>query len=130
MSSHPLIKQYLARHGVPEAARSDGRATVLIDEKYRVHFTSTRQGWLAITARLCGLPPAGAERDEFFLTVGRNASGMLARQHSGCVVDPAGEALWLQHVLLPEADALGMDEAVGSFANALSFWSGVLQRAA
>ncbi len=130
MPAHPLITQYLARHDALEAARSDGRATVLIDEKYRVHFTGTRQGWLAITARLCGLPPVGVERDEFFLTVGRNASGMLVGQPSGCVVDPAGEALWLQHMLRPESDALSMDEAVGSFANALSFWSGVLRRAA
>ena len=129
MSLHPLINQYLVRHGVPDAARADGRATVIIDDKYRVHLAGTRYGWLAVTARLCGLPPAGGVRDDFFLTVGRHAAGMLTRQPSAVVVDPASEALWLQQLVRPDADALAVDEAVGGFANALFFWSGVLQRA-
>ena len=130
MPSHPLIAQYLSRHGIPEAARPDGRATLLIDDKYRLHLGATRLGWLAITARLCSLPPAGIVRDELFLTVGRYAAGMLTRQPSACVVDPAGEALWLQQLVRADTDDLGVDEAVGSFSKALFFWQGVLQRPA
>lgn len=123
MPSNSLIKSYLFRHGVPEAARSDGRATIIVDDKYRVHLADTRLGCLAITARLCLLPPRGAARDEFFITLGYNASAMLSKHPSTCVVDLAGEALWLQQILRPEVDALGIDEAVGEFVNALSFWS-------
>ena len=128
--SHPLIDQYVARHGIPEAVRADGRATVIVDDKYRVHLAGTHNGWLAISARLCGLPPAGVARDEFFATVGQLAAGMLSRQPSACVVDAAEESLWLQQVVRPDTDAVGVDEALGSFANALSFWSGAVQRAA
>lgn len=129
-TSHPLIAQYVARHGIPDALRTDGRATLLIDDKYRVHLAGARNGWLAISARLCALPPAGVARDDFFTALGRQAAGMLSRQPSTCVVDPAEEALWLQQMVRPDSDAVGVDEAVGRFANALSFWSGAVRRAA
>src|SRR5690606_4340314 len=128
--SHPLIAQYVARHGIPDAVRSDGRATLVIDDKYRVHLAGARNGWLAVSARLCALPPAGVARDDFLVALGRHAAGMLSRQPSACVVDPAEDALWLQRMVRPDADAVSVDEAVGGFANALSFWSGAVRRAA
>jgi len=129
-SPHPLISQYVSRHGIPEAIRTDGRATIVIDDKYRVHLAGARNGWLAISARLCGLPAPGIARDNFLVALGRHAAGMLSRQPSACVVDPAEDALWLQRMVRPDADAVSVDEAVGGFANALSFWSGAVRRAA
>ncbi len=49
---------------------------------------------------------------------------------SACVVDPDEEALWLQQMVRPDAGAIEVDEAVGDFANALSFWTGAVRRAA
>lgn len=128
--SHPLIAQYVARHGIPEVVRSDGRATVVIDDRYRVHMLGTHNGWMALSARLCALPQPGVARDRFLADIGRQAAGMLSSQPSACVVDPKEEALWLQQMVRPDADAVGVDEAVGDFANALSFWTGAVRRAA
>ncbi len=128
--SHPLIADYAARHGIPDGVRADGRLTVLIDDKYRVHLQGARNGWLAISARLCTLPPDGLGRERFFAEIGRQAAGMLSRQPSACVVDPDEDALWLQRMVRPDTDAVGVDEAVGGFANALSFWTVAARRAA
>ena len=127
---HPLVADYAARHGIPDGVRSDGRLTVLIDDKYRVHLRGARNGWLTISARLCTLPPAGLARDRLLAEIGRQAAGMLSRHASACVVDPDEEALWLQQMVRPDTDAVGVDEAVGDFANALSFWMGAARRAA
>lgn len=130
VSLHPLIARYVERHDLAQAVRADGRATLVIDDKYRVHLSGASNGWLAITSRLCGLPPAGAARDNFLAALGRQAAGRLSRQPSACVVDPAEESLLLQQMVRPDTDPVGVDEAVGSFANALSFWQGAVRRAA
>jgi len=130
LASHPLIAGYAARHGIHDGVRSDGRLTLVIDDKYRVHLLGARNGWLVISARLRALPPAGLAREQFFADIGRHAAGMLSRQPSACVVDPDEDSLWLQQMVRPDTDAVRLDEAVGQFANALSFWVGVVRRAA
>ena len=109
--------------------RPDGRATLLVDDKYRIHLRGASNGWLAISSRLCPLPPPGMERDRFLVRIGGHAAGMLSRQASTCVVDPDDDALWLQQMVRPDAGAGDVDEAVGRFANALSFWMHVVRRA-
>lgn len=130
IAPHPLIVQYLARHGIQDALRADGRATLLVDDTYRIHLRGAPEGWLAMSARLCPLPPAGVVRDRFLVKVGSHAAGMLSQQPSSCVIDPHEDSLWLQHMIRPDAVATEMDEAVGHFANALSFWAQVVRHAA
>jgi len=127
---YPLISGYAARHGIPQALRADGRVTLIIDGKYRVHLAPSRNGWVAIIARLCALPPEGVGRERFLTEIGKQAAGMLSKQASACVVDPAGESLCLQQMVRPDSSEIEMDEAVGQFANALSFWTGAARRAA
>ena len=127
---HPLISNYVARHGIPEALRADGRATLVIDDKYRVHLLAARNGWLVLNARLCSLPVPGPAREEFLATLARQATGMLSGHASGCAIDPAEEALWLQQMLRPDTTDIEVDEALGQFANALSFWTAAVRRAA
>ncbi|MGB3277086.1 MAG: CesT family type III secretion system chaperone [Castellaniella sp.] len=128
--SHPLIADYAARHGIADGVRADGRLTIRIDDKYRVHLLGARNGWLAISARLCALPPGSLERERLFAEIGRQAAGMLSNHPSACVVDPDEDAVWLQQMVRPDMDAVGMDEAVGDFANALAFWTSAVRRAA
>ncbi|MBV7485190.1 hypothetical protein [Bordetella sp. BOR01] len=127
---HPLISRYVARHDIAGALRADGRATLVVDDKYRMHLAAARNGWLAISSRLCALPPEGMGRDAFLETLGLQAEGMLAGHASACVIDPAADALWLQQMLRPDSTDIQLDEAVGQFANALSFWTGAVRRAA
>ncbi|CAB3666639.1 MAG: CesT family type III secretion system chaperone [Achromobacter pulmonis] len=129
-SQHPLISAYAARHGLPPSTRADGRLTVVIDQAYRVHLQPARDGWLALSARLCPLPAGQAERDALVIELGKLAAGMLSRHAACCVVDPQDRALWLQQTLQPASGDLALDEAVGAFANALSFWAGAVRRLA
>ena len=55
---------------------------------------------------------------------------MLERHAATCVVDPQDRALWLQQSLQPGSGELALDEAMGAFANALSFWAGAVRRLA
>ncbi|MFJ3463688.1 CesT family type III secretion system chaperone [Achromobacter spanius] len=127
---HPLIAAYVSRHGLPLPNRADGRFTVVVDDTFRVHLHAAPNGWLAITSRLCTMPEPGAARDELVREIGRLAAGMLSRHAAACVVDPQGRTLWLQQTLSPDSSPLALDEAVGAFANALSFWAGAVRRLA
>jgi len=123
---HPLISRYLARAGLGEQAiRADGRATLVIDDKYRVHLQPAAGGWLSLMSRIATLPAAGMARDHMLLEMGRLAAGMLSTHASGCVVDDKEESVWLQQSIRPDISDIDLDEAIGQFANALSFWTGV-----
>lgn len=128
-SMHPLIADYVARHGitVPEPFR--GRVTVVVDDCYRVHLQATDGDAVAMICRLTGLPPAGATRDQWLLNVGKLALGTLSACAASCVIDPGEKALWLQHILMP-GEGISLDESMGQFVNALSFWKGALPRLA
>ena len=127
--SHPLIAEYATRHGLADGVRTDGRLTVFIDDKYRIHLLAARNGWLALSARLCSLPQDKLACERFMAEIGRLAAGMLSGHASACVVDSNEEALWLQQMIRPDTDAVGVDEAVGGFANALSFWTSAVRHA-
>ena len=75
---HPLIAAYAARHGLAPSTRADDRITVVIDDTYRVHLQPVRDGWLAMSARLCALPAGDADRDRLVTEIGKLAAGMLA----------------------------------------------------
>ena len=70
------------------------------------------------------------ELAEFLAGLGRQAVGMLNKYASGCTIDPDEDALWLEQMLRPDTVDTEVDEAVGQFANALSFWTSTVRRAA
>lgn len=121
---HPLLLRYLVRAGIGEQAiRADGRATILIDDRYRVHLQPSAGGWLTLLSRVAPLPVPGMARDEMLLEMGRLATGMLSAHASGCVIDEREESIWLQQSIRPDSSDVDVDEAIGQFANALSFWT-------
>jgi len=125
--SLPLTR-YLARHHLEDAVRGDGRATLMIDDRWRIHMHDTDDGCVTVTARLCALPAAGNERDAWLDMLGRDAVGMMGAHASGCVIDAREESLWLQQMVWPDGDDAMLDEAVGQFANALSYWTAAVRR--
>ncbi|MVW70469.1 type III secretion system chaperone [Bordetella sp. 15P40C-2] len=128
-SMHPVIADYVARHGitVPEPFR--GRVTVVVDERYRVHLQAAGENAVAMICRLASLPAGGATRDQWLLNVGKLALGTVSMCPASCVIDPNEKALWLQHILTP-GEGISLDESMGQFVNALSFWTGALPRQA
>ena len=125
--SHPLISDYAARHGISSTGRADGRLTIIVDDKYRIHLQPAPDGGVILLCRLCDLPAPGIARDEWLREVGKIAVGVLSKQAAACVVDPRDHALWLQQVHAAAATP-SLDEVIGSFANALSFWKGALRQ--
>lgn len=128
---HPLISSYVSRHALSaDSVREDGRLTLVVDDRYRVHLQSSGQGWLALSARLCSLPEAGVERDGLLLSLGRQTMAVLNRYSSSCVIDEGEQNVLLQQLVRSDSSATDVDEAVGQFINALSFWTNVVQQAA
>jgi hypothetical protein len=127
--SHPLISDYAARHGIPETARADGRLTIIVDDKYRVHLQPGPNGGIVLLSRLSLLPAPGLVRDEWLREVGKLAVGAVSNQAAACVVDPRENALWLQQLHSTDGTS-SLDEAIGAFANALSFWKSAMRRLA
>lgn len=124
---HPLIAAYVARHGIEVPQPFLGRVTVMVDDRYRVHIQATSQGAVVLLARLATLPAEGAGRDQWLQQVGKLALGTLSAYPAACVVDPRETALWLQQVLT-HAGETSLEESMGQFVNALSFWVGALSR--
>ena len=126
---HPLIADYAARHGIVAPEPFRGRMTVVVDEIYRIHLQETQAGQCALLSRLASMPPAGGDRDAWLLTMGRLAVATLSSLPAACVIDSRETALWLQQIVTAGGgDAV--DEAMGQFVNALSFWTGALRRLA
>ena len=130
VTPHPLVARYAQRHGLTRALRADGRATFVIDGKYRVHLAGARNSWAAIHARLRDLPPDALARERLLAELGKLAAGLLTRQAAACVIDPAGQSLWLQQMVRPDSAEADVDEAMGQFVNALALWLGAARRAA
>jgi hypothetical protein len=125
--SHPLISDYANRHGIPDTGRTDERLTVIVDDKYRVHLQPGPDGSVVLLSRLGVLPAPGPTREKWLYEVGKLAVGVLSKQAAACVVNSRDDTLWLQQVQ-PAATTPSLDEAIGTFANALSFWKGAMRR--
>lgn len=122
-----LIADYVARHGINVPTPYSGRLTVVVDERYRVHMHTVGHDAVVLLCRLASLPPSGPVRDAWLMKAGTLAIGTLSSYAAACVVDPRELALWLQQIVQPDCGP-SMDESLGQFVNALSFWAGALPR--
>ena len=125
--THPLISDYATRHRITLPGQPSNRLTVVVDEKYRVHFHSSPDGTVVISSKLTHLPPPGSHRDMLLETLGRIAAGTLIESAASCVVDHRETALWLQQVV-PQGSVVTMDDVFGQFVNTLSFWTSAIKR--
>lgn len=119
---HPLIAQYVRRHGVADAVKENGQAVLLIDAKYRVTLSSDAAGWLVLLSRLAPLPDRTEARQRLCIDVALQATGLLSTYASTCVVDSEDSALWLQQTVPPGSTAVEVDDALADFVNALEVW--------
>jgi len=125
MSARPpkTIESYMSRHRLPASAlRDDGRLTLLIDEKYRVHMHPALAGRVVFEARIVTLPMERVERDRALEHALRLACTRLQHHADGIVVDRHVEALWLQQTVTPTEEDDDIDEALADFVNGLARW--------
>jgi hypothetical protein len=125
---HPTVKAFAEKHGLGAAAvRSDGRLTLTLDRKYRVHLQGAPHNRVALTAQLMALPaastdPKPAQALERLLKTG---AGLLQQHAATLCLDPRQQALLLQQQLPANADVAAVEKGVAEFTNALAFWSKV-----
>jgi Tir chaperone protein (CesT) family len=122
------IDTYMSRHRLPASAlREDGRLTLLIDDKYRVHLYPGLEGSVVLVARIASLPLEREERDRMVDRALRLAGTRLQQFVEGISTDRHAEALWLQQTVPLGADA-AVDSLVADFVNALALWIAAMRR--
>jgi len=122
-SIHPAVKAYAERHRIDGGAvRSDGRLTLSVDGRYRLHLRTLVDNRIAVTARLLDLS-GRSNTDDLLGRLGSIGAGMLRDHASTLCLDERDQALLLQEVLVPATDAAQLESAIAGFLNALGFWS-------
>ena len=124
-AAHPAVAAYASRQGLDASAfRADGRLTLRIDGRYRVHLRRVANGRVAITARLKDLeeqPHAAA--DELLLRLAALGAGLLRTNAAGLCIDDGEKDLQLQAQLPAEITGDQLEAEMEEFLNALTFWT-------
>lgn len=124
-AAHAAVQSFMARNGLSaDAVRSDGRLTLTLDGKFRVHLHPAGPAWVAITTDLMAL---GGHRqtsdvDDALERLMNLNAGMLREHPSALVLDARRETLQLQQTLSSQASANEVEEALAEFLNVLPFW--------
>ena len=122
---HAGIRGFMARRGLPqEAVRGDGRLTLVIDGRYRLHLRPDEGGRLLLSAKIAPLPgecdtPASRQ---FIGKMMNRAAGLLRDNAATLSLDPEKNALMLRQSLSASLPAEEIESEVGDFTNALHFW--------
>ncbi|HSV46781.1 MAG TPA: CesT family type III secretion system chaperone [Ramlibacter sp.] len=123
---HPTVRAFADKHGIAGAAvRSDGRLTLTLDKKYRVHLQGAPHNRLALTAQLLSLPAAtGDQKAAAALERLMKTAAGLMREHAATLcLDARQQALLLQQQLPASTDVAALEKGIAAFTNALAFWS-------
>lgn len=115
----------MARRGIAADALRNGRLTLTIDGKYRVHLRPAPDGRLALQAKVMTLPGEEGSRVaeqaiERLLNLG---AGMLREHASTLCFEIRGQMLQLQQSLASDISGELLDAEVAEFTNALDFWA-------
>lgn len=122
---HAVVRAFMTRNGVDERQlRSDGRLTLTVENRYRVHLQSAPLNRVAISAQVLELTGRleQAATERLLETLMNRAAGMLQRHPSTLSIDPRTEVLLLQRTLSGDTDARELEQELGEFVSALAFW--------
>lgn len=133
---HPALAAYAAQHRIaaPSPPRADGRLTVRIDNRWRVHMAGKMEGRspgpIVLSARLLDLsessrPPSTT--DDLLVRLATLAAGRLKGHASSLGLDSASQALLLMEVLPASSDLQALQTGLAGFVNALAFWSQAIE---
>ncbi|MEO5672277.1 MAG: CesT family type III secretion system chaperone [Ramlibacter sp.] len=124
-AAHPGIAAYALQQGLDASAfRTDGRLTLRVDGRYRVHLRRVANGRIAITARLMSLNEhSAAAAEELLLRLSAMGAGLLRAHDSGLCIDEVEQALQLQLQLPADTDGERLEAEMERYLNALTFWT-------
>ncbi|WP_374608959.1 CesT family type III secretion system chaperone [Diaphorobacter nitroreducens] len=121
----PVVRAFVQTHSLPaEAVRREGRVVLTLDQRWRVHLLPAPQQRVALQAELIAVPEVPDRRtDDALARLCRTAAALLKEHAATLCIDTRRQALVLQQ-LVPQAGDVGvLEQALGDFVNALSFWS-------
>lgn len=122
---HPAVQSFMQIQGLPaDSLRSDGRLTVVVDQRYRVHLSPAADGRVVLHAEVASLEvsaPRG-ENERLIERLLKLAQGLLKGHATGLHLSRFGDALGLQQWLPADVSDTQVREAMASFVNDLSFW--------
>ncbi len=124
-SLHASVQEFMARRGIASTAvRNDGRLSLTIDEKYRIHLRPASDGRLALQAKVADLPDAENIRaaDEVIERLLNRSAGMLREHASTLCLEPQGQTVQLQMLLAADTRSEQLEAEIAAFTNALDFW--------
>ena len=124
-TAHSCIQAFMAKQGIAATAlRSDGRLSLTIDEKYRVHLRPASDGQVALQAKVAELPgPEGGRLAEDIVERLMNLSAGMLREHASTLcLEPHGQTVQLQRVLAADTSEEQLRTELAEFTNALDFW--------
>lgn len=122
---HAVVRTFMTRNGVDERQlRSDGRLTLTVENRYRVHLQSAPLNRVAISAQVLDLSGRleQAATERLLETLMNRAAGMLQQYPSTLSIDTRTEALLLQRTLSGDTEARELEDELGNFVSALAFW--------
>lgn len=120
------LHSFMTRQGLGrQDLRADGRLTLAIDSRYRVHLHPAADQGILISAQVKDLAGhyQASGTEAALLRLMALATGLMTQYASGLSLDRQRQALVLQHRLRSDVDATGIENALGEFVNALAFWS-------
>ncbi len=121
----PVVRAFVQTHRIPpDAIRSEGRLVLTLDQRWRVHVLPAPQQRVALQAELASVPQVPDRRtDDALLRLCRTAAALLKEHASTLCIDARRQALVLQQMMPQASDVGTLEDALGDFVNALSFWS-------
>jgi hypothetical protein len=122
---HTGVKDFMTRRGISSSAlRNDGRLSLTIDEKYRIHLRPVANGQLALQAKVMELPDTANSRaaDEVIEHLLNRSAGMLREYASTLCLEPQGQTVQLQALLAADTSCEQLEAEIAEFTNALDFW--------
>ena len=123
--THTSINDLMARRGISSSAlRNDGRLSLTIDEKYRIHLRPASNGQLALQAKVMELRDTENSRaaDEAIEYLLNRSAGMLREYASTLCLEPHGQTVQLQTLLASDTSCEQLEAEIAEFTNALDFW--------
>ena len=132
---HPALRAYASRYRIAadNPPRSDGRLTVRVDGRWRVHLSGVAEGrapgQIVLSARLLDLSGQLSQPlvGDLLVRLASLAAGRLKSDASSLSLDPVNQALLLLEVLPANSDLEAVETGLADFVNALAFWGRTIE---
>jgi hypothetical protein len=125
VAPHAAVQSFIARNSLSsDDVRADGRLSLTLDGKFRVHLHSAGPAWVALTTDLMALSKFGrdADADDVLERLMNMSAGLLRGHSSALVMDARRGTLMLQLSVPANASGDELENALAEFVNVLPFW--------